>query len=221
MQGEIELLEKVMEGANAEVDEAAEERKGGAGDLGGSCCVLLIMLCAVGRAVGCEPCSGQWGCGHCTAVIALRICVDVIRTSNRSNSVAGCGRVWAGSGQAATGGCVRSGGAQPRQLPGPGVCSASWGRCVCRNPCPHSRPHPSPRPRRPPGKMFLSAGDKQLALLCHVPKELAAAKNVTMQAWVEAVTKVLKGAQVGARGRGRERGGVGVVVGWVGSVKSV
>lgn len=29
--GKFELLEKVMEGANAEVDEAAEERKGGAG----------------------------------------------------------------------------------------------------------------------------------------------------------------------------------------------
>ncbi|EFN59421.1 expressed protein [Chlorella variabilis] len=32
--GDMALLEKVMEGANVEVDEAAEERKGGAGDLG-------------------------------------------------------------------------------------------------------------------------------------------------------------------------------------------
>jgi len=32
--GDFELLEKVMEGANAEVDESAEERKGGAGAIG-------------------------------------------------------------------------------------------------------------------------------------------------------------------------------------------
>lgn len=32
--GDMALLEKVMEGANAPVDEAAEERKGGAGDIG-------------------------------------------------------------------------------------------------------------------------------------------------------------------------------------------
>ncbi|KAL4426798.1 hypothetical protein ABPG77_006584 [Micractinium sp. CCAP 211/92] len=32
--GDLALLEKVMEGANQPVDEAAEERKGGAGDLG-------------------------------------------------------------------------------------------------------------------------------------------------------------------------------------------
>uniref|UniRef100_A0A7S3VPK0 Uncharacterized protein n=1 Tax=Dunaliella tertiolecta TaxID=3047 RepID=A0A7S3VPK0_DUNTE len=32
--GDWKLLEKVMEGANAPVDEAAEERKGGAGDIG-------------------------------------------------------------------------------------------------------------------------------------------------------------------------------------------
>ncbi len=30
-EGDFTLLEKVMEGANTEVDEAAEERKGGAG----------------------------------------------------------------------------------------------------------------------------------------------------------------------------------------------
>lgn len=100
MQGEIELLEKVLEGANVEVDESAEERKGGAGDLGVSRCVPLIMLrCAlwvmlwvvlwaVRRALGCGA-----------VVIALRICDDAICTSNRcSNCVAGCGRVWAGSG---------------------------------------------------------------------------------------------------------------------------
>uniref|UniRef100_A0A7S0WZA9 Uncharacterized protein n=1 Tax=Chlamydomonas leiostraca TaxID=1034604 RepID=A0A7S0WZA9_9CHLO len=33
-EGDMALLEKVLEGANVEVDEAAEERKGGAGDLG-------------------------------------------------------------------------------------------------------------------------------------------------------------------------------------------
>ncbi len=33
-EGDLALLEKVLEGCNAEVDEAAEERKGGAGDIG-------------------------------------------------------------------------------------------------------------------------------------------------------------------------------------------
>lgn len=33
-EGNMKLLEKVMEGMNVEVDEAAEDRKGGAGDLG-------------------------------------------------------------------------------------------------------------------------------------------------------------------------------------------
>jgi hypothetical protein len=33
-EGDFELLEAVMAGANAEVDESAEERKGGAGDIG-------------------------------------------------------------------------------------------------------------------------------------------------------------------------------------------
>lgn len=33
-EGDMELLEKVLEGLNAPVDEAAEERKGGAGDIG-------------------------------------------------------------------------------------------------------------------------------------------------------------------------------------------
>ncbi len=32
--GEFELLDKVLEGANAPVDEAAEERKGGAANIG-------------------------------------------------------------------------------------------------------------------------------------------------------------------------------------------
>lgn len=33
-EGNMKLLEKVLEGMNVEVDEAAEDRKGGAGDLG-------------------------------------------------------------------------------------------------------------------------------------------------------------------------------------------
>lgn len=33
-EGDIELLQSVIDGANAEVDESAEERKGGAGDIG-------------------------------------------------------------------------------------------------------------------------------------------------------------------------------------------
>lgn len=31
------------------------------------------------------------------------------------------------------------------------------------------------------GKMFYSAGDKQLAIMCHVPKELADSKNLTLE----------------------------------------
>jgi hypothetical protein len=43
------------------------------------------------------------------------------------------------------------------------------------------------------GKMFLSAGDDQLAVYCHVPKTLAEEKKVTMVDWVAALNAVLKG----------------------------
>lgn len=33
-EGDLELLQQVMDGANVQVDESAEERKGGADDLG-------------------------------------------------------------------------------------------------------------------------------------------------------------------------------------------
>jgi hypothetical protein len=42
------------------------------------------------------------------------------------------------------------------------------------------------------GKAFLSAGDKQLAIIFHVPAELAAAKNVSIQEWIDAVTAPVK-----------------------------
>lgn len=42
--------------------------------------------------------------------------------------------------------------------------------------------------------MFLSAGDKQLAIIAHVPKELQASKGVSVQEWVDAVIKPLSGA---------------------------
>ena len=49
---------------------------------------------------------------------------------------------------------------------------------------------------RPAGKFFFSAGDHQLAALCHLPKALAESKSVKKQDWVDAVIKVLPGAEV-------------------------
>ena len=40
--------------------------------------------------------------------------------------------------------------------------------------------------------MFLSAGDKQLGIYCHVPKALAEAKGVSMKEWVDAVIAPIK-----------------------------
>lgn len=40
--------------------------------------------------------------------------------------------------------------------------------------------------------MFLSAGDKAVAIQCHVPKELAEAKGVSLKEWVEAVIAPIK-----------------------------
>lgn len=51
-EGDLELLEFVLEGANVPVDESAEERKGGAGDIGG--CLgagrgePYLMACSLG-----------------------------------------------------------------------------------------------------------------------------------------------------------------------------
>jgi len=42
------------------------------------------------------------------------------------------------------------------------------------------------------GKAFLSAGDKQLAIIFHVPAELSATKNVTMQEWMDALLAPVK-----------------------------
>lgn len=42
------------------------------------------------------------------------------------------------------------------------------------------------------GKAFLSAGDKQLAIIFHVPVELSATKNVTMQEWMDALLAPVK-----------------------------
>jgi hypothetical protein len=43
------------------------------------------------------------------------------------------------------------------------------------------------------GKAFLSAGDEQLAIYVNVPKELAEAKGVTLQSWVDALVKPING----------------------------
>jgi len=43
------------------------------------------------------------------------------------------------------------------------------------------------------GKAFLSAGETQLAIIFHVPKELAERKGVTMQEWMDALLAPVKG----------------------------
>ena len=48
--------------------------------------------------------------------------------------------------------------------------------------------------------MFLSAGDKQLAIYCHVPKALAEAKGLGAKEWMDALTAPLKGVEVRAGG---------------------
>jgi hypothetical protein len=42
------------------------------------------------------------------------------------------------------------------------------------------------------GKAFLSAGETQLAIIFHVPKELAERKGVTMQDWMDALLAPVK-----------------------------
>lgn len=42
------------------------------------------------------------------------------------------------------------------------------------------------------GKAFLSAGDKQLAIMFNVPAAVSRAKGVTMQEWIDAVTAPVK-----------------------------
>ncbi|KAK2078608.1 hypothetical protein QBZ16_003448 [Prototheca wickerhamii] len=46
------------------------------------------------------------------------------------------------------------------------------------------------------GKIFLSAGDKQLAIIAHVPKSLQESKNVSIQEWIEAILAPLPEATV-------------------------
>lgn len=41
-------------------------------------------------------------------------------------------------------------------------------------------------------KAFLTAGDKQLAIKFHVPAAVAAAKNVSLQEWIDALTAPVK-----------------------------
>lgn len=43
------------------------------------------------------------------------------------------------------------------------------------------------------GKAFLSAGETQLAIIFHVPKELAERKGVSMQEWMDALLAPVKG----------------------------
>jgi hypothetical protein len=58
------LLEKVLEGFNKEVDEAAEERKGGAGDLGKTLLAAsdekLLLLCHVPKEIAGEIDQAEW-----------------------------------------------------------------------------------------------------------------------------------------------------------------
>jgi len=42
------------------------------------------------------------------------------------------------------------------------------------------------------GKAFLSAGDKQLAIMLNVPTAVSQAKGVTMQEWIDALTAPVK-----------------------------
>lgn len=62
--GEWELLDKVLEGFNKEVDESAEDRKGGAGDLGkillSASDERLILLCHVPKEVEGEIDQAEW-----------------------------------------------------------------------------------------------------------------------------------------------------------------
>lgn len=46
------------------------------------------------------------------------------------------------------------------------------------------------------GKIFLSAGDAQLAIIAHVPKALQESKKVTAREWVDAVIKPIPNAEI-------------------------
>lgn len=45
--------------------------------------------------------------------------------------------------------------------------------------------------------MLFSAGPKQLAVVAHIPKQLAEAKGVKVKDWVDAALKHVQGAKVG------------------------
>lgn len=64
---------------------------------------------------------------------------------------------------------------------------------VIRSPLGTSPPH---YPTSPAGKMFVSAGEKQLALVAHVPAELAKQSGVRVREWVGEALKHIKGGQV-------------------------
>lgn len=73
----MELLEKVLEGFNKEVDEAAEERKGGAGDLGkillSASDAKLNLLCHVPAEIAGEVDQVEWFktvCDACGATVS-------------------------------------------------------------------------------------------------------------------------------------------------------
>jgi hypothetical protein len=67
----MELLDKVLEGFNKEVDEAAEERKGGAGDLGkillSASDPSLLLLCHVPKEIAGEVDQAEWFSTVCKA----------------------------------------------------------------------------------------------------------------------------------------------------------
>ena len=77
------------------------------------------------------------------------------------------------------------------------VAGAAW-TAATQASCPalHSR-QLSRRPSRAL-QCFLSAGDKQLALFFHLPKELSASKGIALKEWAAAVLAPVEGHQVRA-----------------------
>lgn len=61
-------------------------------------------------------------------------------------------------------------------------------------------PFPAPPFPCPLLQCFLSAGDKQLAIYFHLPKELSAAKSIALKEWATALLAPIEGVQVCSRG---------------------
>eukprot|EP00887_Chlorella_sp_A99_P005494 scaffold1.g5494.t1 len=192
--GDLALLEKVMEGSNQPVDEAAEERKGGAGDLGK----------ARGRLRGGSEGSTGGGEGS-TGGGEGSTGGSEGSTGGSEGSTGSGGRarrdsIWESAGNgAACGAAPRRRDARARRRRAQRVADAvAAAGAKCSAPArrkPRSR-GPLPSFSCPPAQAFYSAGDKQLAIYFHAPKELQASKNVTLKSWVDAVLAPVKGAEI-------------------------